>query len=98
MNRLQHLLSYVRSHKYGITIAIFLVIYLFIDENSYMRQRGYSQEISVLQDEIKKYRAEFEESTAMLKELDENPDAIEQIAREKYLMKKSNEDIFIIED
>lgn len=98
MNRLQHLWSYVRNHKYGITIAIFLVIYLFIDENSLMRQRGYSKEISILQDEIKKYKAEFEESSMMLKELDENPDAIEQIAREKYLMKKSNEDIFIIQD
>ena len=31
-------------------------------------------------------------------EISTNPDAIEQIAREKYLMKKPNEDIYVFED
>ena len=31
-------------------------------------------------------------------ELNSNPDAIEQVAREKYLMKKPNEDIYVFED
>ena len=33
-----------------------------------------------------------------LNEISTNPDAIEQIAREKYLMKKPNEDIYVFED
>lgn len=61
-----------------------------------MRQREYNREINDLKEEIEKYRAEYDESTMMLNELDENPAAIEQIAREKYLMKKANEDIFIL--
>ena len=31
-------------------------------------------------------------------DLNSNPDAIEQVAREKYLMKKPNEDIYVFED
>lgn len=48
--------------------------------------------------EIDKYRADYEENTKKLNELSSNPDAIEQIAREKYLMKKPNEDIYVFED
>ncbi len=96
MNRLQDIWSYIRRHKYSITLIVFLFIYFFLDENSLMRQREYNREINDLKEEIEKYRAEYDESTMMLNELDENPAAIEQIAREKYLMKKANEDIFIL--
>ena len=33
----------------------------------------------------------------MLKEISTNPEALEKVAREKYMMKKENEDIFIFE-
>ena len=46
----------------------------------------------------RKYRADYEENTKRLNELNSNPDAIEQVAREKYLMKKPNEDIYVFED
>lgn len=55
-------------------------------------------EISQLKEEIEKYRADYEENTKRLNEISTNPDAIEQIAREKYLMKKPNEDIYVFED
>lgn len=47
---------------------------------------------------IDKYRTDYEENTERLNELTSNPDAIEQIAREKYLMKKPNEDIYVFKD
>lgn len=59
---------------------------------------GYEREISQLKEEIEKYRADYEENTKRLNELNSNPDAIEQVAREKYLMKKPNEDIYVFED
>ena len=62
------------------------------------KRQGYTREISRLQSEIDKYRADYEENTKKLNELSSNPDAIEQIAREKYLMKKPNEDIYVFED
>jgi cell division protein FtsB len=84
-------------HKYLITLAIFGVIVGFIDENSAIRRLGYKREIMQLNEEIEKYRAEYEESTEKLNELSSNPEMLEKIAREKYLMKKPNEDIYVFD-
>jgi len=59
---------------------------------------GYANEISRLNNEIEKYRAEYEENTERLNELAVDSGAIERIAREKYLMKKPNEDIYVFEE
>jgi cell division protein FtsB len=84
-------------HKYLITLAIFGVIVGFLDENSAIRRLGYKREIMQLNEEIEKYRAEYEESTEKLNELSSNPEMLEKIAREKYLMKKPNEDIYVFD-
>ena len=90
--------TYIRKHKYLITIAAFLVIIVFLDENSLIQRAKHQQEINTLNSEITKYRKQFEDDTEKLKELTNNPEAMEKIAREKYLMKKPNEDIFIFEE
>ena len=38
------------------------------------------------------------EDSKLLKEITSNKEALEKVAREKYLMKKENEDIFIFEE
>lgn len=98
MGKLLTIWEFIGRHKYVITISAFAVIIGFLDENSAIRRIGYAREISRLQSEIKKYRADYEENTEKLNELSTNPEAIEQIAREKYLMKKPNEDIYVFED
>ena len=91
MGNLLTIWEFIGKHKYLITILIFAAIIGFLDENSAIRRIGYTREIN-------KYRADYEENTKKLNELSSNPDAIEQIAREKYLMKKPNEDIYVFED
>jgi len=98
MSKLMTVWTYIRKHKYLITIVSFLVIIVFLDENSLIQRAKHQQEISTLNSEIQKYRKQFEEDTEKLKELTSNPEAMEKIAREKYLMKKPNEDIFIFEE
>lgn len=98
MDKLLSVWGFIGKHKYLITIAAFAVIIGFLDENSVVRRMQYTQEISDLNREIEKYRAEYEESTERLNELVANPEAIEQIAREKYRMKKPNEDIYVFEN
>jgi cell division protein FtsB len=90
--------DFVGRHKYFITLAIFTVIIGFVDENSALRRWGYKREIMRLNSEIEKYRAEYEESTEKLNDLNSNPESIEKIAREKYLMKKPNEDIYVFSE
>ena len=98
MSRLITVWKYVRMHKYLITVAAFLVIIVFLDENSLIQRNKHRQEINALTAEIEKYRKQYEEDTETLKELMNNPQVLEKIAREKYKMKKPNEDIFVLEE
>ena len=98
MSKLLTIWNYIRQHKYLITIVIFLIIIIFLDENNLLRRAQHKYEISELKSEIERYREQYEHDTKMLEELSNNPEALEKIAREKYLMKKPNEDIFIFEE
>lgn len=98
MGKLATIWEFMGKHKYGITILAFAIIIGFVDENSMIRRISYAREIIQLQSEIDKYRADYEDNTKRLNELNSNPDAIEQIAREKYLMKKPNEDIYVFKE
>lgn len=69
-----------------------------LDENSILRRVKYAHEEQILRSEIEKYRNEYEESTRRLGELAVDSGAIERVAREKYLMKKPNEDIYVFDE
>ena len=90
MDKLATLWAFVCRRKYLITLVVFVVIVGFLDENSIVRRMGYANEISRLNNEI--------ENTERLNELAVDSGAIERIAREKYLMKKPNEDIYVFEE
>ena len=98
MSKLLTIWNYIRRHKYIITERIFLVVIGALDENSLIQRVKHRSEISALNSEIEKYRKQYEEDTEKLKELTTNPEALEKIAREKYLMKKPDEDIFVFEE
>ncbi len=98
MSKLQTIWNYIRRHKYLITVCLFVVIVGFLDENSLVQRVKHRNEIRILNEEIQTYQKQYEEDTEKLKELNTNPEAIEKIAREKYLMKKPDEDIFVFEE
>lgn len=98
MSRLLTLWNFIGRHKYIITLVLFGIIIIFLDENSLIQRARHKDEIKTLKSEISRYRIQFEEDTKKLKEITNNPEALEKIAREKYLMKKPNEDIFIFEE
>ncbi len=81
-----------------ITVGVFAIIIVFLDENSIIRRMKYVHEEQVLRSEIEKYRNEYEQSTERLGELAVDSGAIERVARERYLMKKPNEDIFVFDE
>ena len=98
MSKLKSIWSFICKHKYLITIVIFLAIIVFLDENNLINRFQHKNEIRLMKEEIEEYRKQFDEDTERLKELTDNPEGLEKIAREKYLMKKPNEDIFILEE
>lgn len=81
---------------YVLFLSIFLVWMFFFDENSYLRHREYNNEINELETSINYYKNKISKDKATIEKLQDSL-SLERYAREKYLMKKENEDIYIIE-
>lgn len=69
---------------------------LFFDENSYLIHRKFNNEIEDLESTISFYQDKIAKDKETIKKLQDSLE-LERFAREKYLMKKENEDIYIIE-
>lgn len=80
-----------------IAIIVFAVLMLFIDRNNMFEQRQRMLQLKELQASKKFYQAEIEKTKKTLSDLKDNPAALEKYARENYLMKKDNEDLFIVD-
>ncbi len=86
------------KHKIWILCILFGLHIIFIDENNILKRIEARKEIIELKKEIEKYNKEYETSTKMLEDLTSNPEFLENIARERYFMKKPDEDIYVFED
>jgi len=95
MGKLLTCWNYIRRYKYPGAILVFLLIVGVIDENSLYTRHQRQMEIGNLKREIDKYQEQFETETAMLKALETDPEAVERMARERYYMKRPNEDVFV---
>jgi cell division protein DivIC len=84
------------SNKYLLISLLFGVWMLFLDNYSYMDQRQLNKQINELQDNKKYYQEEIKKDNQSVKLL-KNQDQVEKYAREKYYMKRENEDIYIVE-
>ena len=74
----------------------FLIWMLFFDSNSLMIHHELNQDLKKLDDEKNYYKQEIEKDLIEIKKLTSDQ-GLEKFAREEYHMKKSNEDIYIIE-
>jgi cell division protein DivIC len=84
------------SNKYLLISLLFSIWMIFLDNYSYMDQRQLNKQIEELQDNKKYYQEEIKKDKQSIKLL-KNEDQVEKYAREKYYMKRENEDIYIIE-
>jgi cell division protein DivIC len=84
------------KNKYALTGAVFLIWITFFDENNLITQYQYHAELNKLEDEEVFYKEELVKIQANLKELKTNPKTLEKFARENYLMKKDDEELFVI--
>ena len=69
---------------------------LFLDENSLMRRMHLTTQERELKKEIKYYKDKIEKDAQKLEELHSSDENLEKFAREQYLMKQPDEEIFII--
>lgn len=83
---------------YFLTSVSFLVWMLFLDANDLVSRFKMNEKVSSLEGEKAYYVEKIAEVEADRKELLTNKALLEKFAREKYLMKKAKEDVFIIEE
>ncbi len=84
------------SNKYIWVLLFFVSWMLFLDNYSYLDHRLLNKQIQELEDNKSYYKEEINQDLKSIKSF-KNPDQIEKYAREKYYMKRENEDIYIIE-
>ena len=94
---LKKILGILRN-KYIASILLFVVWVCFFDRNDLISEIRLVSKIHHLQAEKKYYQQQTDLATEQLKELQTNPANLEKFAREKYLMKKDNEDVYVIVD
>lgn len=83
------------KNKYFLTVAGIIVWLLFFDKNDVFTQYELIDKCRKLNKEKEYYIAEIENNKKNLNELRTNKKSLETFSREKYLMKKDNEDVFV---
>ena len=83
--------------KYVITIVAFLVVFLFIGDQSLIQFMRRGREIRHLEEQRDLYREEANKAQRQIQTLNQ-PDSLEQYAREQYFMHTPNEDIYLVEE
>ncbi|HWZ03723.1 MAG TPA: septum formation initiator family protein [Mucilaginibacter sp.] len=83
-------------NKYFLVTLAFVVFMIFFDKNDLFSQYQYYQQVSKLKQERDFYQKETTKVYKDLNELNSNPKQLEKFAREKYLMKRDNEDVYVI--
>lgn len=89
------ILKYI-THWITIITLFFIVWLLFFDTYSYFDHRNIDKEIQKLEENKAYYIEQIEADKKSNRKLDKMEE-VERYAREKYFMKRENEDIYIIE-
>ena len=97
MEKIKQLYKKVKPfiNKYTIAGAIFVAVMLF-GKYSYVDYIRLNNKVHSLQKEKERYEKEIGETKVRLNQLKNNSGDLERFAREQYLMKKENEEIFIV--
>lgn len=94
---LQRLPKIFRNFYFSAAL-LFLVWMLFLDSNSLIARFQLGSKLNTLENEKEYYQEKIIEVEKDRDELFGDKESIEKFAREKYLMKKSSEDIYVIEE
>ncbi|MBD1383848.1 septum formation initiator family protein [Mucilaginibacter rigui] len=92
---MKRLFDLIKNKFFLVTVA-FVVWMIFFDKNDLFSQYEYHQQLDKLKQEQIFYKTETEKVNKDLGELTSDKTKLEKFAREKYLMKKDNEDVFVI--
>ena len=88
----------ILKNKFILVTLILFVWVAFFDSNNWIKQAKLKSEIKDLKEQKNYYQDEIEKDSVSLFDLTNNQKTQEKFAREKFLMKKENEDVIVIID
>jgi cell division protein DivIC len=94
--KLLDLLPEWSKNKYLLASLLFAVWITFFDDRDLITNIRHQQELRQLNKSKKHYSELILQTKQELNQLKEDPYMLEKYAREKYRMKKKNEDLFIV--
>ena len=86
----------IASNKYLLIFILFLFWMVFFDTNSFFIHQELNDDINKLENNKVVYQEEIKNDKVFIEKMKDSNE-IEKFAREKYYLKKDNEDIYIIE-
>jgi cell division protein DivIC len=96
MKLLRNIPGWLRN-KYFLTSLFFLTWMLFFDHNDIFLQISRTRELSKLNAGMDFYQSQIDSTRNLLEGIRNDPTRLESIARERYLMKRDEEKVFIID-
>ena len=78
-----------------LVVIAFIVVLFFVGDNNFMHMYDYEKQINQLKAEIKANEDSAQIYEAKARELNTDRERLEKIAREKYGMKRTNEDVYV---
>lgn len=95
MKLLTHIPSWLRN-KYFVATTLFVLVMLFLDKNDVFTQLQRRKDLHNLEKSKAWYSTQLNSERKEYEALKNNPATIEKYAREKVLMKRDNEDLFLV--
>ena len=92
----QNLILKILKNKYFVTLTFFVVWMSFFDTKDWGLIRERQIKLKALEQSEKEMAKLILDTRAELSMLKTSAESVEKYAREKYLMKKDNEDIFLV--
>ena len=91
----KRILPFVKN-KFILTFIIFITWLLFFDRNNLIDRAKELRHLNQLEKDKKYYIERIDKDSKRLEQLKTNNKNLEKFAREQYLMKKDEEEIFVI--
>ena len=91
----KRILPFVKN-KFILTLIIFITWLLFFDRNNLIDRAKELRHLKQLEKDKKYYIERIDKDSKRLEQLKTNSKNLEKFAREQYLMKKDDEEIFVI--
>jgi cell division protein DivIC len=88
----------VMKNKYTLVSLLFITWMIFFDHNNLFLHLQYRAELNDLKQRKQYYKDQIEKTKVDIDLIKTNPLWMEKVAREQYLMKKDNEDVFLVRE